>query len=159
MGELVTSGFSKASELYISHTHPNPEPLVFSESTRSNVKRIHTFSGQAVDVTAKTTGLIHTLIDNLATRVGGSLTPNSTVTGEKSVDGEADGKPKKMKLLNRLLLSTDMIVTAVETSATTMIKGGSKSVAAGVRHKCVSSFTFSYLYLHLLSLHTLAFTS
>lgn len=122
--------------MYISRTAPNPEPIQFSETTRMNVKRVHTFSGKAVTVTAKTTGLIHNLIDHLANKVGSRSDKGNE---EPPPPPDPNAPPPKRKLLNRLLLSTDMIVTAIGQSTTTMITSGSKSVAAGITHKCVNS--------------------
>lgn len=145
-GEAMSTGFNKASHLYIQHATPNAEPVVLSETTRNNVQRVHAISGQAVTITQKTTGVIHGLIDMMATKIGstasGSSTPNkatnaSRAPGEK---GKPDGsttieQPQKPKFISRLLMSTNMVVTAVEQSTTTMIQGGGKSVAAGIHHK------------------------
>lgn len=150
-GQAVSTGFNKASNLYVQHAVPNPEPVVFSEATRNNVRRIHTISGQAVTITQKTTGVIHTLIDKMATKLGdtvsGSSTPNRAANASPAPGAEIGTKdqsttveqPQKPKFLNRLLLSTNMIVSAVEESATTMIQSGGKSVATGIHHKYVVS--------------------
>jgi len=121
-----------ASNIYTQHATPNADPLVFSEATRANIRRVHTFSGQAVTITQKTTGMIHNLIDSVAYKVGGSGTKTPSPSGSSTPGVE---RSKKRKLLNRVLLSTNMILSAVEQSATTIIKGGSDSIAQGVHHK------------------------
>jgi spartin len=137
----LAAGFSLASNLYVQHATPNVEPLVFSEATRTNVRRVHTISGQAVTITQKTTGMIHNLIDTLAHKMGANTpkAPGASIlngTDEESKDGPATvEQAKKRKFLNKVLLSTDMIISAIEQSTTTIIKSGSKSIAEGVHHK------------------------
>ncbi|CCA73912.1 hypothetical protein PIIN_07865 [Serendipita indica DSM 11827] len=67
----VTTGVTSATNLYISKSAPATEPIVFSETTKRNVKRVHNISGKAVQVTAKTTGLIHQTVERLADKVSG----------------------------------------------------------------------------------------
>lgn len=134
----MSTGFNKASNLYIQHATPNAEPVVLSETTRNNVRRVHAISGQAVTITQKTTGVIHSLIDKMATKIGSTASGSSTpIPGEKGSQDASTTieQPQKPKLISRLLMSTNMVVSAVEQSTTTIIQGGGKSVAAGIHHK------------------------
>lgn len=60
-----------AANYYIANSKPSAEPIVFSDTTKQNFKRIHNISGTAVKVTSKTTGLIHQTVEKLADRVAG----------------------------------------------------------------------------------------
>lgn len=123
---------SRASSHYISRATPNPEPLVFSETTHANVRRIHTFSGQAVQISSKTVGLIHDTVDKFTHKLGGSSS-KSPISPTDTRGAQASAR--KPRLRNRLLMSTDMLLTAVEQSASTLIQSGTQSVSRGVGHK------------------------
>jgi len=99
---------------------------------------VHAFSGQAVTITQTTTGMIHKLIDSLANMMGpsGSSTPKPTgISSSSRADATLVEKPKKRKFLNKVLLSTNMIISAIEQSATTLIESGNKSITQGIQHK------------------------
>ena len=72
---VISGGVTTATNLYISKAKPAADPIVFSENTRKNIKRVHHISGQAVKVTAKTTGLIHQAVERLADAVSGGKPP------------------------------------------------------------------------------------
>lgn len=149
-----------ATKYYVSHAEPNKEPIVFSETTRTNVKRVHNISGKAVKVTSATTALIHTAVEKLADRVAGrDNAPSSHTKGatspylSRSPGGGASpatsfsnipqhgGPPpplpprKKPGLLNRLLTSTDLLLTTVESSAYHLISHGTNSLSTALGHK------------------------
>lgn len=155
---------SYASSYYIAHSKPNPEPLVFSEQTRGRVRRVHKISGQAVTVTAKTTGLIHEAIQRAVGYVAGSgkgksrpTTPvpgvgpstpgtyRSPAQGSLAPPGASPGPatnvppplPPRVPLKNRILLSTDLLITTVENSAKQIIEHGSQRLSEALGHKWV----------------------
>ena len=129
---LLASGISYASSVYIANSKPASAPLVFSDTTLATFRRLHSISGQAVDITSKTTGLIHDVIDRVASKVGGT---SINKTGTRESGGTTPTRTEKPRLLNRLLLSTDMLLSAVEQSASTLINTGTQSISAGVAHK------------------------
>ncbi|KAG8749619.1 hypothetical protein FRC14_001221, partial [Serendipita sp. 396] len=176
---LVSTGVTTAANYYISHSKPAAEPITFSENTRRNVKRVHNISGQAVKVTAKTTGLIHQTVERLADRVAGVKSPpqqhsphSGTPYGQGTpyvqgtplaspgsgtsnrgwsspYPGTPSGSsipsttnlsapppvPRKRRFLNRLLTSTDLLLTTVESSAHHLIGHTSTSASAVAHHK------------------------
>ena len=110
--------------------------MVFSETTNANMRRVHQLSGQAVKVTANTTGMIHKMIDMGIDRVSkpkakqadrGSLPPGSTPPGTP---------PRPPRLLNRLLISTDLLLTTLEQSANQLVTHGTDAAATVAGHKC-----------------------
>jgi len=133
-----------ASSYYVSHTTPKPEPMVFTETTRNNLRRVHKVSGQAVRVTSATTGMIHKFIDKTVDRVStprpsSQQTPASPSTPGLLPYGQSPGRsspaPKpKTRLLNRLLMSTDLILTTLENSAQTLVAHTTESLAASLGH-------------------------
>ena len=155
---------SAASSFYISHSTPNPEPLVFSEQTRGRVRRVHKISGKAVQVSAKTTNLIHEAIERAVGYVAGSgkskSRPTTPVPGANpsasaprgyfspapgslappgSSLGPAPGAPPPLPprppLKNRILLSTDMLLTTMENSTKHLIEHGSQKLSDALGHK------------------------
>ena len=66
---MLSTGMSSATSYYIAHSKPTREPVVFSDTTRKNLRRVHKISGQAVMVTSKATGMIHKMVEKLADRV------------------------------------------------------------------------------------------
>ncbi|KAG8829255.1 hypothetical protein FRC17_006883 [Serendipita sp. 399] len=175
---MISSGVTTASNYYISHSKPAAEPMVFSENTKRNVKRVHNISGKAVKVTAITTGLIHQTVERLADKVAGVKspppplqhghaasgvpyaqgtpvaspgpgsrgwsspypgTPAAPATpGTPSTATNAGGRPPlppRRRFLNRLLTSTDLLLTTVEQSAHHLIGHASTSASAVAHHK------------------------
>lgn len=120
-----------ASNMYISNSKPRPEPIVFSERTNRNVQRLHGFSGKAVDVTAKTTALIHEAIGKAVDYAAGGKGK-----GKQNEDARAgDTSKDKLSLTTRLLMSTDMLLTTVENSTKELIEHGTTRVSEAMGHK------------------------
>ncbi|KZT36217.1 hypothetical protein SISSUDRAFT_1063875 [Sistotremastrum suecicum HHB10207 ss-3] len=172
--DTLASGMNLAANFYVSHSTPTATPVVFSESTKRNVQRMHTISGQAVSVTKRTTEFIHSHIDRIvAGTLGGSgsssqpprppsrppsrssglsppppipprpdgnpylspaLTPTHSGSGQGS-PAPPPPPPPKPRLLNRLLLSTDMLLTTLENSATHLVEAGTNSLSTSLGHK------------------------
>ncbi|TDL14306.1 hypothetical protein BD410DRAFT_846150 [Rickenella mellea] len=187
--DALASGMTALSSYYISHSTPSEKPLVFSETTRKNVKRVHHISGQAVKVSAKTTVLIHGMIDKAVGYVAGKPVPPprsrpTTPTPVQGIgSGSGNGKtsappptpprlpprgtsskgdpppyqqqqqnqgsylstptpesrtitppplPPHPPLKNRILLSTDMLLTTVENSAQNLVTHGSNALSASL---------------------------
>ena len=168
---------SSATSYYISHSEPTREPVVFSDTTRQNLRRVHKISGQAVMVTSKTTGMIHKAVEKLADRVTGrgpsssfapplpsrnrdglspsystspypgpgppSPRPTSPYPGPPSPQPAMYAPPpppplpprKRPAMLNRLLASTDLLLTTIEHSAQHLISNGTQNASRAMGHK------------------------
>ena len=154
---------STAAEKYIAKSTPRQTPIQFSERTKGNIRRVHNVSGKAVAVTAKTTAMIHSYIDRMVDGKKGSsssaarLAPSSTPQarsgppplpprpGEKSSatqyppppyeEGQGQGKQKKPRLLNRILISTDLLLSTLEQAATQIVDSGTEGLSRSVGHK------------------------
>lgn len=177
LSSAISSGLTSLANYYIAHSTPSTKPITFSPRTKANVKRVHTISGVAVDVTSRTTNTIFKLVDGTINRLTGSNTPTSTgrpqpqpqrtasppplpprgkEKGDLSKDhfpppalpprprspfGHGPAAPptsppsSKPRLLNRILASTDIILTALEQSATQLIESGTDAVSRGIGHK------------------------
>ncbi|KAG9039336.1 hypothetical protein FS837_000984 [Tulasnella sp. UAMH 9824] len=159
--DMIGKGMGMASEYYVKNNAPNAEPMVFSESTKRNLKRIHGISGQAVKVSTHTTGLIHGLIDKAADRVAGKpKTPHPSTAyapgatppplpprggpaargptpspGPPSGAGTPPPLPPRRRMLNRLLMSTDLILTTLENSAHTLVTTTTTNLSTTLGHK------------------------
>ncbi len=150
---------------YIKNSTPREKPIVFSENTHATLRRIHGISGQAVTVTAKTTGLIHNLVDKAATRVSGSSSRSQTPASSYASGSQSPAPPlplragekrqlsptsktltpppippraptsNRKRILNRLLMSTDLLLTTVENSAQQLVGQAASNISAGLSHK------------------------
>ena len=134
-------GMRSASDLYIAKSKPREQPLVFSERTNRNVQRLHTISGKAVQVTAKTTSLVHDALEKAVDYVSGDKNKGKgtegQVVGSIDANGSADGKAHRIPLKARLLMSTDMLLTTVEQSARDLIEEGTNRLSKAMDHKRV----------------------
>ncbi|KAG8912641.1 hypothetical protein FRC01_004973 [Tulasnella sp. 417] len=156
--DMIGKGMGMASEYYVKNSTPNAEPMVFSESAKRNIKKIHTISGQAVKVSTHTTGLIHSLIDKAADKVAGKpKTPHPSAAyapggnppplplrggpamrGPSPVPGAAGTPPPlppRRRMLNRVLMSTDLILTTLENSAHTLVAETTTNLSTSLGHK------------------------
>ncbi|CAE6533955.1 unnamed protein product [Rhizoctonia solani] len=130
--DLATKGMVAAAQRYVSNSSPTTQPLVFSETTNNNVRRVHNISGQAVKVTAKTTGMIHKMIDMGIDRVAGTG-KNKQVN--RSTPGAPPPPPRPPRLLNRILISTDLLLTTLEQSATQLVSHGTDAASKVAGHR------------------------
>ncbi|KAF8505096.1 senescence-associated protein-domain-containing protein [Gautieria morchelliformis] len=156
----ITTGLNSASNYYISHSTPTSRPIVFSPRTRTNIRRIHKVSGTAVAVTSKTTGAILKTIDYVANRIAGSDPRMSPGHGRgigsqlappplpprggspvhlppatRPPGGAPPLPPRNPRLLNRLLASTDLLLTTLEQSSEKVVETGTDAVSASLAHK------------------------
>lgn len=175
LSSALSSGMTSLADFYIAHSAPTTKAIKFSPSTNANMKRIHSISGAAVDVTSRTTNAIFKLVDvtinrfagsGNATPLNGSRSPQVASPppplpppkGKEKHDAEylppplpsrtlSPGVPDPVasippstpshntRLLNRVLASTDLILTALEQSATQLIDSGTDAVSRGISHK------------------------
>lgn len=119
------------------------------------MRHIHTISGAAVTVTSKTTGAILKTVDYVANRVSGPGHPGnrhdagsqlalshragSSVHALPSPGGAPSLPQGKPRLLNRVLASTDLLLTTLEQSARELVETSSNAVSASLAHKYVPS--------------------
>ncbi|KAJ1309391.1 hypothetical protein OPQ81_006168 [Rhizoctonia solani] len=130
--DLATKGMTAAAERYVSNSSPTTQPIVFSETTNNNMRRVHNISGQAVKVTAKTTGMIHKMIDMGIDRVAGT---GKNKQADRSAPGAPPPPPRPPRLLNRILISTDMLLTTLEQSATQLVSHGTEAASKVAGHR------------------------
>ncbi|KAG8861255.1 hypothetical protein FRB96_003205 [Tulasnella sp. 330] len=163
--DLLGKGMTVASDYYVRNSTPAPTPVVFSDSTRNSLRRVHNVSGQAVKVTQTTTNMIFAMVDKAFDKVSGATQnqrsqprsntmlaqgsmgiPEPTQSGKeegRTMDNQAAfhpaGQPsppkKKQRLLNRLLMSTDLIFTTLESSAQNLLTHGNDKLAVSLGHK------------------------
>ncbi|KZV83483.1 hypothetical protein EXIGLDRAFT_656021 [Exidia glandulosa HHB12029] len=154
---VIATGMNMASSKFITSTTPRPTPVVFSERTKQNVKRVHNISGTAVHVTSKTTKLIHGAVDHLAKYVSGSrpatparefpppLPPRSGKSAPTTpIEGPGHGgqlgvppplPARKPRLLTSILMSTDLILTTLEQSGKHLLTAGTQALSGSMGHR------------------------
>src|SRR5258706_2773639 len=100
---MLSAGMSSATSYYIAHSKPTREPVVFSYTTRKNLRRVHRISGQAVMVTSKATGKIHKVVEKLADRVTsrGSSSSSPPPLPPRNMDGLYPSSPPPLPPRNR----------------------------------------------------------
>ncbi|KAG8887633.1 hypothetical protein FRB99_004224, partial [Tulasnella sp. 403] len=174
--DMIGKGMGIAADYYVKNTTPNAEPMVFSETSKDKMRRIHNISGKAVQVSAKTTGLIHGLVDRAVEKLGGVPASYQTKRGQRSEAyfGQAQGRmtppplpprgsskgdlprsrpispapgsstgagqppplpPRKPRMLNRLLISTDLLLTTLENSAQSLVGHTTDNLSSALGHK------------------------
>jgi len=108
--------------------------LVFSDRTKRNVNRMHMLSGHAVRISSATIGVIHTAVDRLAVMLATSPSsphaPPSPSGGYQNVGVNPAAPPppkRRLSLANKVLASTDMILTIAEQSVSTILKSGTSA--------------------------------
>ncbi|KAF8344017.1 senescence-associated protein-domain-containing protein [Cantharellus anzutake] len=132
LGDAIASGLNYASTQFVNRTAPTQSPITFSDRAKRNVNRVHMLSGHAVQASSKTVNLIHGAIDRLAIRWG-RRSPSPS-PGPPGGPNQSSRPARKPGLKNRVLASTDMILTAAEQSVSTVLKSGTTSLSAGVGH-------------------------
>ncbi|EJU04870.1 hypothetical protein DACRYDRAFT_98642 [Dacryopinax primogenitus] len=148
---VLAGGITYAAQLYVSHVPPSPSgPTHLSKEAKETVARVHAFSGQAVRVAEQTTGAVHRLIDRAIDRAGtaaGSLIPSDTSNPNSNADaaGEHGTPPPKStwreatrlggKLFSRVLISADLLLTSLSTSATQLVDTSSESLSLSLEHR------------------------
>ena len=144
---------SSATSNYIAHSEPTREPVVFSDTTRQNFRRVHNISGQAVTVTSKTTEMINKVVEKLADQITGhssssSSTPalpsrnrdglppskfSSSYPGPSSPQSASHTPPlpprKKPTMLNHMLASTDLLLITIDNLVQHLISNGTQNVS------------------------------
>ncbi|CEL54491.1 hypothetical protein RSOLAG1IB_07094 [Rhizoctonia solani AG-1 IB] len=130
--DLASKGMAAAAQRYVSNSSPTTQPIVFSETTNGNMRRVHNVSGQAVQVTAKTTGMIHKIIDMGIDRLTGS---EKNKQADRSAPGAPPPPPRPPRLLNRILISTDLILTTLEQSAGQLVSHGTDAASKVAGHR------------------------
>ena len=83
---LLSTGMSSATSNYIAHSEPTREPVVFSDTTRQNFRRVHDISGQAATVTSKTTEMIDKAVEKLVDQITGQGSSSSSAVALPSRD-------------------------------------------------------------------------
>ncbi|KAG8737389.1 hypothetical protein FRC10_008267 [Ceratobasidium sp. 414] len=125
--DLATKGMQTAAQRYVANNSPTTQPIVFSETTNANMRRVHHLSGQAVKVTARTTGMIHKAIDAGIDRIS---KPKPRAAG-----APPNVPPRRPRLLNRLLISTDLLLTTLEQSAHQLVTHGTGAASTVAGHR------------------------
>ncbi|KZP00633.1 hypothetical protein CALVIDRAFT_560588 [Calocera viscosa TUFC12733] len=137
---VLTGGIDYAAQLYVSRVPPAPGgPTHLSPSAQAAVRSVHQASDTAVRVTAKTTGVVHRFIDRAIDKAGEAA---SGLRGP--VDPNAPPPPNTRwrevtrqggKLLSRVLVGTDMLLTTVESSAQALVNSTTEGVSRGLEHR------------------------
>ncbi|KAL5533502.1 ADH6_3 [Sanghuangporus sanghuang] len=133
--DAINAGIGAASSLYVTHAKPNEKPLEFSDRTRGNVRRMHKISGKAVEVTAKTTGLIHGALERAVGHISGSDKKKAKSGATTPTPSAPGSPPPRLPLKNRLFLATDMLLTTAENSAKQLLEHGTMHVSEALGHK------------------------
>ncbi|KAG9124234.1 hypothetical protein FRC07_012325 [Ceratobasidium sp. 392] len=128
--DLATKGMQTAAQRYVANNSPTTQPIVFSETTNANMRRVHNISGQAVNVTARTTGMIHKMIDAGIDRMSKPKPKPADRSG-----AAPNTPPRPPRLLNRLLISTDLILTTLEQSAHQLVTHGTDAASTVAGHR------------------------
>ncbi|KAI9749911.1 MAG: hypothetical protein M1835_001472 [Candelina submexicana] len=128
IGNVLTSG----AESFTKKTKPNPEPMTFSPTTHTRVRKINNFTVGAAGLSAKTVGQATKYAQNL----GAGLTRRGERGPGKGVD--KNGKPitdYKPGILNKSMMAFSTIADGVDQASRNLLASSSGAATTVVGHR------------------------
>jgi spartin len=127
----LANAIANSADSFQKRTAPNPKPMTFSPATHAHLRRMHTFSQNAVGLSAKTLAQINRYAQNL----GASMARK----GEKSRPGyDKDNNPVatyKPGMLNKSMMAFSTIMDGIDQAGRTLLQSGSVAATTVVGHK------------------------
>lgn len=130
--ETVTKGLSSAASWYTNKYPATEKPLVFKESTKSNVQKVSQITGTGAFYTRKAVGSIQNFASNMGERL--------TRKRQEEADKEAAKNPNKPKdnkpgVLNRSLIAFTTILDGVDEATKNLVMGATNSSTQVINHR------------------------
>lgn len=123
---------SSGADSYVAKTQPNPEPMKFAPATHERMRQIHSFTANAVGLSAKTVGQFSRYAQNFGARLGGHNDPRQKKGFDK------DGKPDsnyKPGILNKSMIAFSTIADGIDHAGRQLLTSGSAAATNVVGHK------------------------
>ncbi|MCJ1309637.1 hypothetical protein MMC25_003297 [Agyrium rufum] len=130
----ISNAMNTGADSFTQKTKPNQKPLTFTPTTQERIRKLNSFTGGAVQVSAKTVGSFSKYAQNL----GATMTRRgeAKAIGQKGYD--ADGKPidsYKPGLLNKSMIAFSTVADGIEYGAKQLLTASSTSATTMVGHK------------------------
>lgn len=124
LSNLMSSG----AENFQTRVKPTDKPLNFTPTTHDRVRKIHSFTASAADLSAKTVGSVGKIAQN----VGASLSKRDDKKREKSGKMGEDYKPGFM---NKSMIAFSTLADGIAYSGKSILQSGQAATSTVVRHR------------------------
>lgn len=135
---LIVTGSSKlanvlmsGAESFTKKTKPNPQPMTFSETTQSRIRKIGDFSHGAAGLSAKTAGQVGRYAQNF----GASLSRRKENDKPKDFDKDGNSVDHKPGALNRSMIAFSTLADGIEHSARNVLTSGAVAASTMINHR------------------------
>lgn len=112
---------------------PGREAVQIDPKTQARVQTLHQWSGQAVQVSSKTTGAILQVAGNIGNKIG----QKTGIQRQANPDGTPAAPPTGIRgFINRSLIAANTVLDGIDTGAQTLLEssGGATSKVVGHRY-------------------------
>jgi spartin len=119
----LAKGIDSSAQWYINRQPTRDLPVTFQPSTITNVRKIHHLSNNAVQLSAKATGLLASAAHSLGAGVRSRFV------------SESKKEKKKPGFLNKTLIAFETIADSIDVSTKQLLSSSSDAATNVVRHK------------------------
>lgn len=130
--DKVSSMLQSGATAINAKSKPTSTPMTFKPATHERIRRINTFTGGAVGLSAKTVGQIGKVAQN----VGATLARKGHKGGGKGFDKDGNAiEGYKPGLLNKSLMAFSTVADGIEQAGKTLLTSTSNAATTVVEHK------------------------
>ncbi|KUI68112.1 Spartin [Cytospora mali] len=131
---MVSKALQSGADSFTQKTKPAAKPVTFKPTTKEHVRRVHTFTTGAADLSAKTVGQIGKVAQN----VGATLARQGRKNDGLPRGYDKDGKPLesyKPGLLNKSMMAFSTVADGIEQASRSLLESTSNAATTVVAHK------------------------
>ncbi|PSS05285.1 senescence-associated protein-domain-containing protein [Coniella lustricola] len=130
--DMVAKKMQSSADSYTLKSEPTSKPVTFKPTTKEHIRRIHTFTSGAADLSAKTAGSIGKVAQNLGATLGRHKGNGQSRGYDKDGNVRDNFKPG---LLNKSLMAFSTIADGVEKAGRNLLENSSTATTKVVEHK------------------------
>lgn len=120
----LSNALTSGAEGFTRKVKPNPQPMTFSDTAHTRIRKIGNFSSGAADLSAKTVGQVGKYAQN----VGASLT-------RRKDQGKSKGSDYKPGMLNKSMIAFTTLADGLEQGARNVLTTGSTAASTVIGHR------------------------
>lgn len=131
--QYLSKALANSAQSFTERTKPSPNPMTFTDSTHSHIRKINTFSQEARGLSAKTVGQIGRYAQNF----GATMARKGEKDRQKRGYNK-DGRPNpeyKPGVLNKSMIAFSTLADGIEQSAQALLQSGSTAATTVVGHR------------------------
>lgn len=121
LSNLMTSGAAN----FENKTKPVQKPVTFAPATHDRVRKIHSFTASAADLSTKTVGQVGKVAQNIG----------ATLSRKDEKKRKADGDNYRPGLLNKSMIAFSTIADGIAYSGKNILVSGQAATSTVVRHR------------------------